>query len=309
MKNKAKTILIAAAFAAMVTTFTACEDTAGDTANTAFTDPRDGQKYKTMKIGEQIWLAENLRYKGSAFVIGAGNGYVWDSALVACPEGWHLPSKAELEAAANSAEFGLLDDSLWSSTEVESIMLQAYGLSSGKQIIHIWKGVPLRIRCVQGEKSPEKKQERIGGYEVVRIDDQIWMRDNINVETPTSVCALDDKDSCSLGRYYSPKEARNICPENFRLPSKAEVAKLNNLLKKHKLFAKDMFKPMGIYDVKDMLFYQYGKERLYVLSKSAVFQCLADNDLAVDSYYTRYKQNYKFPVRCIYAPETKTENE
>lgn len=135
------------------------------------------------------------------------------------------------------------------------------------------------------------------------------MRDNINVETPTSVCALDDKDSCSLGRYYSPKEARNICPENFRLPSKAEVAKLNNLLKKHKLFAKDMFKPMGIYDVKDMLFYQYGKEWLYVLSKSAVFQCLADNDLAVDSYYTRYKQNYKFPVRCIYAPETKTENE
>lgn len=163
MKNKAKTILVAVAFAAMATTFTACEDTAGDTANTAFTDLRDGQKYKTMKIGEQVWLAENLRYKGGASVIDrAGNGYVWDSALVACPEGWHLPSKAELEAVANSAEFGLLDDSLWSSTEVESIMLQAYGLSSGKQIIHIWKGVPLRIRCVQGEKSPEKNRNGLG---------------------------------------------------------------------------------------------------------------------------------------------------
>jgi uncharacterized protein (TIGR02145 family) len=96
-----------------------------DFKTNTFTDSRDGNVYKTVTIGSQTWMAENLRYlpsvvgpiRGSQstlcyYVYGydgtnvadakaTGNYktygvlYNWVAAKAACPPGWHLPTDAE----------------------------------------------------------------------------------------------------------------------------------------------------------------------------------------------------------------------
>lgn len=85
---------------AVVLTFTACG------GESPMTDSRDGKTYKTVNIGDKIWMAENLNHQTdgsmcyenrSARCEKNGRLYLWNEAVTACPEGWHLPSRNEFE--------------------------------------------------------------------------------------------------------------------------------------------------------------------------------------------------------------------
>ena len=69
-----------------------------------FTDPRDEQAYRYVKIGKQVWMAENVNYS----VLNSccydnnvenceiyGRLYTWIAAMKVCPQGWYLPSDDE----------------------------------------------------------------------------------------------------------------------------------------------------------------------------------------------------------------------
>lgn len=91
----------------------------------AFKDMRDNHEYKWVRIGEQLWMAENLAYlpsvspssegsetapfyyiygyegssvndaKASVNFTTYGVLYNWEAAKVACPVSWHLPTDSE----------------------------------------------------------------------------------------------------------------------------------------------------------------------------------------------------------------------
>ena len=81
---------------------------------------RDDREYATVLINEQCWLKENLQYEpssGSTLCYGGvaanceiyGRLYDYEAADLACPTGWRLPTKTELEDLADYSGADMYD--------------------------------------------------------------------------------------------------------------------------------------------------------------------------------------------------------
>jgi uncharacterized protein (TIGR02145 family) len=111
------------------------------------TDSRDGNTYNTINIGQQCWMAENLKYLPQvtgpnnqwnstspryavygyvavnnsvtdAMLLGNyqnyGTLYNWSAAITACPDGWHLPNRNEWDVLIDylSSDFNISNENI-----------------------------------------------------------------------------------------------------------------------------------------------------------------------------------------------------
>ncbi|MCL2184091.1 MAG: SUMF1/EgtB/PvdO family nonheme iron enzyme [Chitinispirillia bacterium] len=125
----------------------------------SFTDSRDGKTYRTVKIGNQTWMAENLNYNASGSVCYEnkesncntyGRLYNWSTVMNRakssdknpsgvqgiCPVGWHVPSDAEWTALTDfvggekTAGTKLKSKTGWSTDKDYKAATDDYGFSA-----------------------------------------------------------------------------------------------------------------------------------------------------------------------------------
>ena len=284
------------------------------------TDERDGKTYKTVVIGKQTWMAENLNFEtrfsycyenNKENCAKYGRLYKWEFAMEACPAGWGVPSLEEFQVLVAAVgglpmagkvfkstegwkdggngtdEYGfsalpagyMQEDStfhnvgeyaqFWSTSGTTWVyQLEATFDNDSSFLFSVYKEFALSVRCLKGAGSANEVKatpcktdstdtceygsvtdDRDGQtYKTVKIADQWWMAQNLNLETENSYCPADSicakngrfytwaaaMDSagkwseggkgCGLNRTCTPSyPVRGVCPSGWHLPSKDEL--------------------------------------------------------------------------------------
>ncbi|HMZ88080.1 MAG TPA: FISUMP domain-containing protein [Chitinophagales bacterium] len=148
-----------------------------------FKDSRDGKTYSAFTINGVAWMSENLRYnsKGSWCYESDGKSckefgrlYNWNDAILVCPNGWHLPNRAEWDSLI-----------VWTGGELKAGHNLAYNDSLPFNIVF---GYPPNVN---------------GRYSGGGIQASFWSADEYNSSTAWVYYFLKEKLPLTFSNYFS----------------------------------------------------------------------------------------------------------
>lgn len=163
----------------------------------SITDSRDKKKYKTVKIGSQVWMAENLNYKTensycyedeSSNCDKYGRLYTWAAAKKACPSGWHLPTRGE---------FDTLFESVGGTNIAASKLVSKNGwyMGGGYEDYYLFSALP-----AGGWYDYRYRNEGYGAYfwSSSQLDTEEPVFCNLSYDQDFSRMLYDDEDNCRV---------------------------------------------------------------------------------------------------------------
>lgn len=224
-----------------------------------YPDRRDGHYYRVIKIGNQVWMSEFLAYKGLDRDLVVM--YSWDEAKSACPDGWLIPQKKNLDSLFTMR--GGLENALQG---FEPRRFWTRGTSNGKyafvdsEFVKVVNNEKFPVICQRHDEllvygndpsktlvssPPVNPSTKVFGevtdsrdsnvYKTVTIGNATWMAENLKYKIPGEEmrCYGNDPANCEkYGFVYNDNGVtlKDVCPSGWRAADAYEWRELFGLI-------------------------------------------------------------------------------